>query len=67
MNPTMEGKPPTQGEYYCTSCSICFRLAAGPLQCPQCLDAVRDDFVLIYVREVPEEETMHTPDDFAGG
>ena len=67
MNQTMVGKPPTRGKYYCANCDSCFGHRDGILMCPECLSTIREDLILIYVREIIEEEMMHTPDDFQGG
>ncbi len=66
MNRTMLGKPPTNGRYYCTECFNIFELEEE-LQCPACCNNTREDFVLIYVREVAEEILMHTAADYHGG
>lgn len=67
MNQTMFGKPPTRGKYYCTDCFNVFKFRAGHLRCPKCLGTVREDFVLVDVRDVPEELLMHTQADYHGG
>ncbi len=67
MNQTMIGKPPTSGRYYCSECFAIFELINDSLKCPSCLNSDRDVFVLVYVRDIAEEELMHTGVDFQGG
>ena len=67
MNQTMVGKPPTPGKYYCTNCYNCFRFQIGRLVCPNCSNKVRDDLVIIDVREIAEDLMMLMNSDYQGG
>lgn len=67
MNQTMVGKPPKPGQYHCTRCDKVFKFDHGPLSCPKCSNTVREELVPVDVRDVKEEELMHTDDDFQGG
>lgn len=67
MNQAMVGKPPKPGEYLCAVCDGTFRFKNGVLRCPECGNNRREDLVPIFVKEVKEEELMHTEVDFPGG
>lgn len=67
VNETMVGKPPKPGKYLCLRCESEFSFNEGALRCPHCENTGRSDLVPVFVRDVAEEELMHTPDDFQGG
>lgn len=67
VNEAMVGKPPKPGKYHCTRCESEFAFDKGALRCPRCQNTTRNDLVPVFVRDVLEEELMHTPDDFQGG
>ncbi len=67
VNQDMVGKPPKPGMYYCVRCEEQFAFVEGALRCPNCQNTTRNDLVPVDVRDVKEEELMHTTDDFQGG
>jgi len=67
MNQAMVGKPPKPGKYHCLKCEEIFPFVKGALRCPNCENATRNELVPIDVRDVKEEELMHTAVDFQGG
>lgn len=67
VNQAMVGKPPKPGMYHCLRCEDEFEFVKGALRCPNCDNTKRNDLVPVDVRDVKEEELMHTADDFQGG
>lgn len=67
VNEAMVGKPPKPGKYLCMRCESEFAFDKGALRCPKCSNTTRNDLVPVFVRDVLEEELMHTADDFPGG
>jgi len=67
MKAKMPDKPPEAANYLCTKCGKQFAFRMGDLVCPKCSSDKRSDFVPIFVKSDPQEDSMYTSDDFPGG
>lgn len=66
MKAKMIGNGLETGVYLCQICQIKFKYNGGKLICPKCLTADRDNLIMIYVEDDPEQEQLYNSVDWHG-
>ncbi len=67
MKAKMTGQVPDTGVYLCQNCQIKFKFSGGQLACPKCGSTERDNLLMIYVENDPEQEQMYNDIDWHAG
>ncbi len=67
MKAKMTDTVPESGVYMCQRCQIKFKFAGGQLACPKCHTQDRENLIMIYVENDPEQEQFYSDIDWHGG